>query len=443
MDKVITVIGAGLAGSEAAWQLAQQGIPVNLFEMRPEKSTPAHQTNLFAELVCSNSLRAAGLENAAGLLKEEMRRLGSMIMKVADENTVPAGGALAVDREHFSLKITEILSRHPKIRVFREEVITLPVTRITVVATGPLTSDDLAEEIKQVTGQDSLAFYDAAAPIVTLESIDLTKAFWASRYNKGDADYLNCPLDKDEYDKFYEALISAETADVRGFEEGKVFEGCMPIEVMAKRGPQTLAFGPLKPVGLIDPRTNKKPYAVVQLRKENVSGTLFNLVGFQTHLKWSEQIRVFRLIPGLEKAEFVRLGVMHRNTFLNSPRILKADFSLRTNSRLFFAGQITGVEGYLESAASGLLVGLNAGRRFLERQTLIFPPETALGGLARHLEGSPSQDFQPMNINFGLLPSLEKRIKGKREKNTMLSQRALKALEEFCHSEGIAVIRRN
>lgn len=444
MNKFITVIGAGLAGSEAAWQLAEQGIPVDLYEMRPEKSTPAHQTDLFAELVCSNSLRAAGLENAAGLLKEEMRRLGSLIMKVADENAVPAGGALAVDRQHFSLKITEILSKHPKIRVFREEVVSLPESGITVVATGPLTSDILAEKIKQVTGEESLAFYDAAAPIVTLESIDMTKAFWASRYNKGDADYLNCPLDKDEYDRFYQALISAETAEVRGFEQGKVFEGCMPIEVMANRGPQTLAFGPLKPVGLIDPRNNKKPYAVVQLRKENVSGTLFNLVGFQTHLKWAEQVRVFRLIPGLEKAEFVRLGVMHRNTFLNSPRILKADFSLRTNSRFFFAGQITGVEGYLESAASGLLVGLNAGRCFMERQTLIFPPETALGGLARHLEGSPSQDFQPMNVNFGLLPPLGQRIKGKREKNALIAKRALRVLEEYCISEGITVrMRRN
>ncbi|HWQ70902.1 MAG TPA: methylenetetrahydrofolate--tRNA-(uracil(54)-C(5))-methyltransferase (FADH(2)-oxidizing) TrmFO [Desulfitobacteriaceae bacterium] len=443
MNKEITVIGAGLAGSEAAWQLAEQGIYVNLFEMRPGKSTPAHRTDLFAELVCSNSLRAAGLENAAGLLKEEMRQLGSLIMKAADENIVPAGGALAVDRQRFSLKITEILAKHPKIRVFREEVITLPTNEITVVATGPLTSDELAEEIRQVTGEESLAFYDAAAPIVTLESIDLTKAFWASRYNKGDADYLNCPLDKDEYNKFYQALISAETAEVRGFEQGKVFEGCMPIEVMANRGPQTLAFGPLKPVGLIDPRTNKKPYAVVQLRKENLSGTLFNLVGFQTHLRWAEQVRVFRLIPGLEKAEFVRLGVMHRNTFLNSPRILKADFSLRTDSRLFFAGQITGVEGYLESAASGLVAGLNAGRYLFEKKTLIFPPETALGGLARHLEGSPSQDFQPMNINFGLLPPLEKRIRGKREKNTMIAKRALRVLEEFCLREGIAFVRRD
>ncbi|MDD4345611.1 MAG: methylenetetrahydrofolate--tRNA-(uracil(54)-C(5))-methyltransferase (FADH(2)-oxidizing) TrmFO, partial [Desulfitobacteriaceae bacterium] len=293
-------------------------------------------------------------------------------------------------------------------------------------------------------GEESLAFYDAAAPIVTLESIDMTKAFWASRYNKGEADYLNCPLDKDEYDRFYQALISAETTEVRGFEQGKVFEGCMPIEVMANRGPQTLAFGPLKPVGLVDPRTNKKPYAVVQLRKEDISGTLFNLVGFQTHLKWAEQVRVFCLIPGLEKAEFVRLGVMHRNTFLNSPRILKADFSLRTNSRLFFAGQITGVEGYLESTASGLLAGLNAGRCFMKRPTLIFPPETALGGLARHLEGSPSGDFQPMNINFGLLPPLGRRIKGKREKKTLIAKRALQELEEYCSSEGIAVrMRRN
>ena len=341
MNKVITVIGAGLAGSEAAWQLAEQGIEVDLFEMRPEKSTPAHQTDLFAELVCSNSLRAAGLENAAGLLKEEMRRLGSIIMKVADGNAVPAGGALAVDRLHFSKEITELLHKHPKIRVIRQEVRTLPLTGLTVVATGPLTSDALAENIKQITGQESLAFYDAAAPIVTLESIDLAKAFWASRYNKGEADYLNCPMTKDQYDVFYQTLISAETAEVRGFEQGKVFEGCMPIEVMASRGPMTLTFGPLKPVGLIDPRTNQNSYAVVQLRKENIAGTLFNLVGFQTHLKWAEQLKVFRLIPGLEQAEFVRYGVMHRNTFLNSPHLLNADFSLRTNPQLFFAGQIT------------------------------------------------------------------------------------------------------
>ncbi|MFZ3101953.1 MAG: methylenetetrahydrofolate--tRNA-(uracil(54)-C(5))-methyltransferase (FADH(2)-oxidizing) TrmFO [Desulfitobacteriaceae bacterium] len=437
----VSIIGAGLAGSEAAWQLAEQGIEVDLFEMRPEKSTPAHQTDLFAELVCSNSLRAAGLENAAGLLKEEMRRLGSIIMKVADRNAVPAGGALAVDRQHFSQEITERLHKHPKIRVIRQEVKTLSETGITVVASGPLTSDELAEAIKQITGQESLAFYDAAAPIVTLESIDLDKAFWASRYDKGEADYLNCPMTKDEYDLFYQALISAETADVRGFEQGKVFEGCMPIEIMASRGPMTLSFGPLKPVGLMDPRTNQKPYAVVQLRKENIAGTLFNLVGFQTHLKWAEQVKVFRLIPGLEQAEFVRYGVMHRNTFLNSPHILNADFSLKTNPQLFFAGQITGVEGYLESAASGLLVGLNAGRRLFERETLIFPQETTLGGLARHLAGSPSRDFQPMNINFGLLPPLDRRVKGKREKNALISERALKIFDEFCNQEGILVRR--
>lgn len=438
MTEVVTVIGAGLAGSEAAWQLAEQGIAVELYEMRPEKSTPAHQTDLFAELVCSNSLRAAGLENAAGLLKEEMRRLDSLIMRIADENSVPAGGALAVDREHFAREITRLLSEHPKVRVLREEVGILPASGITVVASGPLTSDKLAEHIRELTGQESLAFYDAAAPIVTLESIDLEKAFWASRYDKGEADYLNCPLSKDEYEHFYQALITAERAAVRGFEQGKVFEGCMPIEVMANRGPQTLTFGPLKPVGLTDPHSNRQPFAVVQLRKENLAGTLFNLVGFQTHLKWAEQVRVFRLIPGLEKAEFVRLGVMHRNTFLNSPRILKADYSLKTNPQLFFAGQITGVEGYLESAASGLVAGLNAGRRSEGRDTLIFPPETALGGLARHLEGSPSQDFQPMNINFGLLPPLERRIRGKREKNSLISQRALKVLEEYCLREGFA-----
>jgi methylenetetrahydrofolate--tRNA-(uracil-5-)-methyltransferase len=437
MQQPITVIGAGLAGSEAAWQLAERGVRVELYEMRPTKTTPAHQTDRFAELVCSNSLRGAGLENAVGLLKEEMRRLGSLIMSTADHNAVSAGGALAVDRELFSSEVTKRLEQHPCVTVHREEVHSLPQEGIIVVASGPLTSDDLAEDIRRLTGEEALSFYDAAAPIVTLESIDLNKAFWASRYDKGEADYLNCPMTKEEYDSFYTALMEAETAEVQGFEQGRVFEGCLPVEVMAKRGPQTLTFGPLKPVGLQDPRTEKKSYAVVQLRKENQAGTLFNLVGFQTHLKWGEQKRVFSLIPGLENAEFVRYGVMHRNTFLNAPKVLNADFSLKIKPTLFFAGQMTGVEGYVESAASGLLAGLNAWRRSKQRYSLVFPPETTLGGLARHLEGSPSQSFQPMNINFGLLPPLTERIRDKRLKNEKISVRALAALGEFCGREDL------
>lgn len=434
----VTVIGAGLAGAEAAWQLAQRGIPVDLYEMRPEKMTPAHHTGHFAELVCSNSLKGMGIDNAAGLLKEEMRQLGSLIVKVADKHSVPAGGALAVDRELFSAEITASLENHPQIRVYREEMQKIPDEGIVVIATGPLTSDELAQEIQKLTGEEALSFYDAAAPIVTLESIDLSIAYWASRYDKGDPDYLNCPMSEEEYKRFYTELLQAETAEVKGFEKGKVFEGCMPVEVMASRGEQTLTFGPLKPVGLIDPRTGRTPYAVVQLRKENREGTLFNLVGFQTHLKWGEQQRVFRLIPGLEQAEFVRYGVMHRNTFLNAPQVLKSDFSLKRRPTLFFAGQMTGVEGYIESAASGLVAGINAARRLSEKSTLTFPDETALGALALHLEGSPSTDFQPMNINFGLLPPLGERIKGKREKNRRISERALAKLDEFIQSNSMS-----
>jgi len=433
----ITVIGAGLAGSEAAWQLAERGVMVDLYEMRPTKTTPAHHTDKFAELVCSNSLRGSGLENAVGLLKEEMRRMGSLIISAADHHAVPAGGALAVDRELFSGEITNRLEEHPNVCIHREEVHSIGQEGITVVASGPLTSDKLADEILRLTGEEALSFYDAAAPIVTLESINLDKAFWASRYDKGDADYLNCPMTQEEYEAFYMALLQAEVAEVQGFEQGKVFEGCLPIEVMAKRGPQTLTFGPLKPVGLQDPRTGKKSYAVVQLRKENQAATLFNLVGFQTHLKWGEQKRVFSLIPGLENAEFVRFGVMHRNTFLNAPKVLSADFSLKSKPSLFFAGQMTGVEGYVESAASGLLAGLNAWRRVSGMNTLVFPSETTLGGLARHLEGSPSQSFQPMNMNFGLLPPLTMRIRDKREKNARISERALESFGEFCAWEDL------
>lgn len=433
----VTVIGAGLAGAEAAWQIAQRKISVELYEMRPEKMTPAHHTGNFGELVCSNSLKGASLDNAAGLLKEEMRRLDSLIVSAADHHAVPAGGALAVDRELFSAEITQRIEEHPFITVHREEIKTIPAEGIVVIATGPLTADDLAKDIQKVTGEEALSFYDAAAPIVTLESIDLAKAFWASRYDKGEPDYLNCPMTEEEYKRFYSELVHAETAEVKGFEKGKVFEGCMPIEVMASRGEQTLTFGPLKPVGLVDSRTGRKSYAVVQLRKENREGTLFNLVGFQTHLKWGEQQRVFRLIPGLENAEFVRYGVMHRNTFLNAPQVLKADFSLKNSPRLFFAGQMTGVEGYVESAASGLLAGINAARTSENLPALIFPAETALGALALHLEGSPSTNFQPMNINYGLLPPLEIRIKGKREKNQRISERALVRLNEFIEEQGL------
>ena len=430
----VSIIGAGLAGAEAAWQLAERGVEVVLYEMRPQQMTPAHHTGLFAELVCSNSLRAAGLENAAGLLKEEMRRLHSLIIEAADRHQVPAGGALAVDRELFAREVTRRLEGHPNVQVRHEEVHVVPETGIVIVAAGPLVSPDLANDIGRLTGQDTFSFYDAAAPIVSLESIDMEKAFWASRYDKGEAAYLNCYLTREEYDRFYEALVTAEVAEVKGFKEGCVFEGCMPIEVMAKRGPQTLAFGPLKPVGLTDPRNGRRPYAAVQLRKENAAGTLFNLVGFQTHLKWGEQQRVFRMIPGLERAEFVRYGVMHRNTFLNAPKVLKPDLSLFFAPQVFFAGQITGVEGYIESAATGLAAGLNAYMRGRGKDTLVFPPETALGGLARHLAGSPSPNFQPMNINFGLLPPLEERIRDKREKNRRLSARALQALDGFCRT---------
>jgi len=417
--------------------LAERGIAVKLYEMRPLKTTPAHVTDKFAELVCSNSLRASGLENAVGLLKEEMRRLNSLIMEVADKTRVPAGGALAVDRHEFSGEITEKISSHPMITVIRKEVTRIELEENVIVASGPLTSDSLAEEILKLTGEDALSFYDAAAPIVELESVNLEKAFWASRYNKGDADYLNCPLTEEEYKRFYDALLGAETAEVKGFEEKLIFEGCMPIETMARRGYMTLAFGPLKPVGIVDPRTGKTPFAVVQLRKENIAGTLLNLVGFQTRLKWGEQKRVFRLIPGLERAEFVRYGVMHKNIFLNAPKVLQADFSLRKKGNIFFAGQITGVEGYLESAASGLIAAINLSRRLNGQDTLVFPEETALGGLARHIAGSPSIDFQPMNINFGLISPLPWKVRGKRKKNLQISERALRVLEDFIVQNGL------
>lgn len=430
MEEVI-VIGAGLAGSEAAWQLAERGIKVLFYEMRPLKTTLAHSSDKFAELVCSNSFRAQGLENAVGLLKEEMRRLDSLIMKAAAKTSVPAGGALAVDRTAFAQEVTERILAHPKITFINREITHIPRDKTVIIASGPLTSDLLAQEIIRLTGEQTLHFFDAAAPIIEYDSVNMDKAFWASRYNKGQADYLNCPLSKEEYETFYRALLEAETVEIKGFENKLVFEGCMPIEVMAQRGPMTMAYGPLKPVGLIDPKTGQTPFAVVQLRKENKQGTLLNLVGFQTRLRWGEQKRVFRLIPGLENAEFVRYGVMHRNTFLNAPKVLNADFSLRHSRNIFFAGQITGVEGYLESAASGLMAGINVWRQLKGLETIVFPPQTAFGGLARHLEGSPSQDFQPMNINFGLIEPLAQRVRGRRERNLQLSKRALEVLDNF------------
>lgn len=437
MNPDVTVIGAGLAGAEAAWQVAQTGLKVRLFEMRPAKGTPAHRTPGFAELVCSNSLRAAGLENAVGLLKEEMRRLGSLIMRAADNHRVPAGGALAVDRNLFSLEVTRSLEEHPNVEVIRQEVTDVPTQGVVIVATGPLTDGAFADSIKTLTGSQYLHFFDAAAPIVTRESIDFNKAFWASRYDKGDADYLNCPMDKAEYELFYKALTEARLHEVRDFEKSMVFEGCMPIEVMASRGPRTLTFGPLKPVGLSDPRTGKRPWAVVQLRKENKEGSLFNLVGFQTNLTWGEQQRVFRLIPGLEQADFVRYGVMHRNSFLHGPKVLLPTYQMRGhgNEHILFAGQITGVEGYLESAGSGLTAGMNAARLAAGQEPMIFPPETALGSLAYHVGCSVSADFQPMNVNWGLFPPLEERIKGKRERGAKLAERALGALERFIQAQ--------
>lgn len=430
MDTV-TVIGAGLAGSEAAWQLARQGVRVRIYEMRPVKNTPAHQTGGFAELVCSNSLRAASLENAVGLLKEEMRRLGSLIMECADRHRVPAGGALAVDRDLFSAAVTGALENHPLVEVVRQEAQSIPPVGTVVLATGPLTSPAMEKSIRELTGREYLYFYDAVAPIVTLESINLDKAFFSSRYDKGEGHYINCPMEKDEYLLFREALAGAERAPRRDFEKEVNFEGCMPIEKLASRGVDTMRYGPLKPVGLTDPATGRRPYAVVQLRQDNAAGTLFNLVGFQTHLKWSEQQRVFRLIPGLEKAEFIRYGVMHRNTYVNSPGLLEATYQCKLRPGLFFAGQITGVEGYVESASSGLAAGINAARLQQGRDLLIFPPETAHGSLARYITSADPDHFQPMNVTFGLLPPLEVRIRDRRQKNSMISERAIKTLEKF------------
>lgn len=427
----VTVIGAGLAGSEAAWQIAQRGIEVDLYEMRPKMSTPAHHSDLFAELVCSNSLRAANIENAVGLLKEEMRQLNSLVMKAADLNRVPAGGALAVDRQGFSQYITDVLSSHPLVTVHHEEVASIPDSVPAVIASGPLTSPVLSEAIAELAGHDYLYFYDAAAPIVVGDSLDMDKIYRASRYGKGDEDYLNCPMTQAEYEHFWHELIHAERTAVKNFEKAIFFEGCMPVEEMASRGIDTLRFGPLKPVGLKHPVTGETPHAVIQLRQDNFAATLYNLVGFQTHLKWPEQKRVFQLIPGLEKAEFVRYGVMHRNTYINSPRILQPTLETNTRAGLFFAGQITGVEGYVESAASGLVAGINAARLAVQQALVEFPADTAHGALCRYITQASPDGFQPMNINFGLLPPLEYRVKDKKQKNSIIAERALSSLKKL------------
>ncbi len=427
--KPITVIGAGLAGSECAWQLANRGIPVTLVEMKPKKMTPAHVSPNFAELVCSNSLRSDDLSNAVGLLKEELRRLDSLIMTCADANRVAAGGALAVDREGFSAMVTEKIRNHPNVTVVEEELSALPEGEV-VVATGPLTSDALIPAISTLCdGTAFLNFYDAAAPIVTLESVDMDSAFFASRYDKGTADYINCPMTQEEYQAFWKALCTAREAEVHGFEDAGVFEGCMPVEVMARRGEDTLRYGPMKPVGLRDPRTGQESYAVVQLRRDNAVGTIYNMVGFQTHLAFPEQRRVFSMIPALRDAEFVRYGVMHRNTYLNAPKLLDRYYRLRQHPNISFAGQITGVEGYVESCASGMLVGIETAARRLGLPAVDFPRETAIGALALYVSEGTVANFQPMNINFGIVEPLGYRVKGKRNKNTELSKRALDVIE--------------
>ena len=423
----VKIIGAGLAGSEAAWQLAQRGIPVELHEMKPQKMTPAHHSPEFGELVCSNSLRSDQLENAVGLLKEELRRCGSLILTCADEHRVEAGGALAVDRHGFSRAITEKVKGHPLITVVEGEVTAIPEGNV-ILASGPLTSDALAAAIQEKVHADYLSFYDAAAPLVTFESLDMDHAWFASRYDKGTADYVNCALNEEEYAAFWQALTTAQAAEVHGFEDQNVFEGCMPVEVMARRGVDTLRYGPLKPKGLKDPTTEKEPYAVVQLRKDNAQGSIYNLVGFQTHLKWPEQKRVFSMIPALREAEFVRYGVMHRNTYLNSPKLLDRYYRLKADPRVCFAGQITGVEGYVESTASGFVAAVELANRLQGKAPVDFPQETALGALALYVSNETVEQFQPMNVNFGIIPPLGYKVKGKRNKNAELSRRALDIL---------------
>ena len=432
--KTVTVLGAGLAGSECAWQLAKRGIRVRLVEMKPHKMTPAHTSAYFGELVCSNSLRSDELTNAVGLLKAEMRKMDSLIMYSADLNRVAAGGALAVDRVGFARTITEKLRSHPNVEVVEAEAAEIPDGEV-VVATGPLSSDAIADAIARRCPESDLHFYDAVAPIVTLESVDMDSAFFASRYDKGTADYVNCPMDKDEYLAFVAELAAAKEAEVHGFDDGGVFEGCMPVEVMARRGVDTLRYGPLKPVGLKDPRTGKENYAVVQLRRDNADGTLYNMVGFQTHLTWAEQRRVFTMIPALKNADFVRFGVMHRNTYLNSPQLLDRYYRLRSDPRVSFAGQMTGVEGYVESAASGMLVGIETAARVLGLPAVDFPQETAIGALGLYISGGSVGDFQPMNINFGIISPLGHRVKGKRNKNAAISERSLAIIDELMNKE--------
>lgn len=439
MPERVTVIGGGLAGSEATWQLAKRGIEVDLYEMRPVKMTPAHETGNLSELVCTNSMRSNQLSNAVGLLKEEMRQLDSLIMRVADETAVPAGGALAVDRDSFSKKVTQIINELPNVHVHNEEIKDIPKDGINIIATGPLTSDLLATKIKEFCGSESLHFFDAAAPIITAESIDYNIVYKKSRYDKGEAAYLNCPMDKEQFVNFYNNLITAETAELHEFEKNNVFEGCMPIEVMAKRGEKTMLFGPLKPVGLEDPKTGKLPYAVVQLRQDNASASMYNIVGFQTHLKFGEQKRVFSLIPGLANAVFVRYGKMHRNTYISSPEVLNSTYETKLCKNLFFAGQMTGVEGYVESAGSGLVAGINASLRAIGESPIVFPKNTAIGSMANYITSTSAKNFQPMNASYSLmpLPQLEKKIRNKQERHLMQSKIALDELNEFKNKVGL------
>ena len=435
MNDYITVIGGGLAGCEAAYQIAKQGIKVKLYEMKPNKYSPAHSNNDLAEIVCSNSFKSNNLTNACGLLKEELRRLDSLLIKIADLTSVPAGQALAVDRERFSKAVTEQIEQNSNIELIREEVKEIKENEITIIATGPLTSENLSKEINTITGSENLYFYDAAAPIIDKNSIDFNIAFFGDRYGKqGDNSYINLPMNKEEYEAFYNELVNAEIVTLHDFEKREIFEGCMPIEIMAKRGADTIRFGPLKPVGFTDPRTGNRPYALVQLRQDNVQGTLYNMVGFQTNLKFGEQKRVFSMIPGLKNADFVRYGVMHRNTFINSPKVLTNTYNLKSNNNIFFAGQISGVEGYVESIASGLLAGLNAVAKLKETK-VIFPKETVIGALTNYIS-TPNEKFQPMNANFGILPELEDKIKDKWKRYEKLSEIALQKLEETFTNKG-------
>ena len=428
----LKIIGGGLAGCEAAWQAANRGIKVKLYEMKPSVFSPAHTNENLCELVCSNSLKGNGLDNACGLLKEEMRRMNSLVIQCADKTSVPAGGALAVDRDRFSAMVTECIKAHPNIELVNELVSDINTDEYTIISSGPLTHGALSNAIINLTGQDSLFFFDAAAPVITRESIDETKTYLAARYNKGTADYINCPMEKDEYEAFYDALINAERAPLHeNVENVKVFEGCMPVEIMAKRGKETLCFGPLKPKGLPNPKTGREPYAVLQLRRDNTEGTLYNLVGFQTNLKFGEQKRVFSMIPGLENAEFVRYGVMHRNTYINSPQVLSTDYSLIKYPKVFFAGQITGVEGYVESASSGMIAGMNAARKILGMESVVFPPSTCSGALIKYITDRENKKFQPMNANFGIIEWNRIKIKNKKERYEYISSLALNALEDM------------